>query len=446
MNLRYRSTRATADTRTVDLATALRRGLAPDGGLYLPERLPPLTIAPFQSAARSPRRLSTTAREVLAPFLTPTLDLDQAAEAIDDALDFPVPLTRLDDDTLILELFHGPTLAFKDVGARMLARLLAATNHSSETLTILTATSGDTGGAVADAFHGVAGTRVVVLYPRGQVSERQERQFATLGGNVHAFSVQGSFDDCQRMVKAALGDEELVSRHQLTSANSISIGRLLPQTTYYVHAFRQLPLDLRDRLVFVVPSGNLGNLTAGLMAALQGLPVRRFVAAVNANRVVPDFLTSGRFEARPSLRTLANAMDIGDPSNLERIRSLLGDEIDQLRRWIASSTHTDAEIREAIEVVYRRHGRVFDPHTAVGWLARQEYRKQDPKAIAVVLSTAHPVKFHEAVEPLVGRELEVPERLAKALDRPLQARPLAPTAGHLATALAELGPAARRDP
>jgi threonine synthase len=391
------------------------------------------------AAARAPERLSTTATEVLAPYLSADLPMDEVSILLDEALDFPVPLTRLDDHTTVLELFHGPTLAFKDVGARVLARLFAATSTPGEDLTILTATSGDTGGAVADAFHGVAGTRVVVLYPKGQVSDRQELQFAGLGDNIHAFAVEGTFDDCQRMVKAALSRTKLHSEksaeRQLTSANSISLGRLLPQVTYYVHAFRQLPTEQRDRVVFIVPSGNFGDLTAGLLAKFSGLPVHRFVAAVNANDVVPEYLKSGVFTPRPSVRTLANAMDVGNPSNLERIRYLYREDIATLRRDVVASSHSDEEIRQAIRRVYERSGRIVDPHTAVGWLAWQAYRVQDPDAMGILLSTAHPAKFHHTIEPILGVKIPVPEALQRALQRPNLSQPLAPTVEALFTVL-----------
>lgn len=431
----------------VDLSVALRRGLAPDGGLYVPRTIPPLTVAPFMAAARAPERLSTTATEVLAPYLSADLSMDEVSSLLEEALDFPVPLTDLEDQTKVLELFHGPTLAFKDVGARVLARLFAATSEPGELLTILTATSGDTGGAVADAFHRVEGTRVVVLYPKGQVSDRQELQFAGLGDNIHAYAVEGTFDDCQRMVKAALsrtnrGADLRTAREakedgelQLTSANSISLGRLLPQVTYYVHAFRQLPTEQRDRVVFVVPSGNFGDLTAGLLAKLSGLPVRRFVAAVNANDVVPEYLTSGVFTPRPSVHTLANAMDVGNPSNLERIRYLYRDDIAALRRDVVASSHSDDEIRDAIRQVFDRTGRIIDPHTAVGWLAWQVYRKQDPEAVGILLSTAHPAKFHDTIEPILNLEVPVPEPLERALLRPNLSQPMAPTVEALFTVL-----------
>lgn len=362
----------------------------------------------------------------------PDADLARIAA---DALDFPVPLVRVDvpggEPVHLLELFHGPTFAFKDIGARFLARLLAwllaGPEREERPLTVLVATSGDTGSAVAQAFFGVAGTRVVVLYPEGQVTPLQERQFTTLGGNVQALAVDGTFDDCQRMAKAAFADPVLRERLLLTSANSINIGRLLPQVFYYLHAAAQLPPGTPPPR-FVVPSGNFGNLTAGLLAHRLGLPTAGFVAATNVNDVVPEYLETGVFRPRPSARTISSAMDVGDPSNFARVLRLYGGDLAAIRRHVAGYRFTDAETRAAIRRVYGETGRILDPHTAVGWLALEADRAARgagaPPATAVLLATAHPAKFREVIAPVIGAEVPLPPALAACLERPSRALPL----------------------
>jgi len=411
------------------LAEAVRRGLAPDGGLYVPEELPPLPAAFFDRLPGS--GLVATATAVAEHLLAGELPAATLRRIVADALDFDVPLVPLTERIRVLELFHGPTLAFKDVGARFLARLLAETRDGGEALAVLVATSGDTGGAVAKAFFGVAGTRVAILYPRGQVSPLQERQFTTLGGNVRAFAVDGAFDDCQRLVKEAFADRHLARRLGLTSANSINVGRLLPQIFYYFHAAAQLAED-RDRpLLFATPSGNFGNLTAGLMARRLGLDAR-FVAATNVNDVVPAYLESGVYRPRPSRRTISNAMDVGDPSNFVRIEHLYGHDLDHLRRHLAGRRYDDQETRQAIRRVDRDHGYLMDPHTAVGLLALEDALRDEPAdAAGIVLATAHPAKFGEVVEPVIGREIPLPPQLAERLDRPVLSEPLAADVGAL---------------
>jgi len=425
--MRYVSTAERAAPAT--LAEAVWRGLAPDGGLYMPEEVPRLPADAWRKLLTG-AGLAEIATTLLGPYLEGTLEPERLAELTADAFSFPIPVTPLspDDDLWLLELFHGPTLAFKDVGARFLARLLPEVAPSGDApVTVLVATSGDTGGAVARAFHGVAGTRVVVLYPRGQVSPRQERQFATLGGNVLAVAVEGTFDDCQRLAKEAFADRELPRGLRLTSANSINLGRLLPQMVYYAHAVAELRRTAPERPtaepVFVVPSGNFGDLTAGLLAAEMGLPCRRpFVAACNANDVVPELLRTGCFRPRPSVRTVANAMDVGNPSNLARLQALLGDGAAALRRHLLGASFGDEAIRGAIREVHQTTGTVLDPHTAVGWLAWRELRAEGalPPGPAVILATAHPAKFGEVVAPEVGGEPPLPESLAALLDQPLR--------------------------
>lgn len=405
-----------------DLATALLQGLAPDGGLYMPERLPSFPAGFFERPATT---MADAGVALLAPFLDDVPE-DVTRRLVTDALDFDVPLVELEDGVRVLELFHGPTLAFKDVAARFLARFLAwLARGSARPLTVLVATSGDTGSAVAQAFLGVAGTRVAVLYPRGKVSPLQEKQFTTLGGNVEALAVEGVFDDCQRLVKAAFVDRELRERLFLTSANSINVGRLLPQMVYYVHGVAQLPAGAPPALISV-PSGNFGNLTAGLLAKRLGLPAAGFVAATNVNDVVPEYLETGDYAPRPSRATISNAMDVGDPSNFARLLALYGGDAGAIRRDLCGSRHGDDATRRAIRDVHERTGYVLDPHTAVGYLGlKQALAEDDAERSGIVLATAHPVKFREHVEPLVGRAIEVPEQLARCLERESRARPLA---------------------
>ncbi|MEM6795347.1 MAG: threonine synthase [Acidobacteriota bacterium] len=401
-------------------AEALRLGPAPDGGLFMPASLAPLDAGFWQ---RLPGLgVAQIAREVLLRLLDSELDGDALEALAEDALDFEMPVVEVTDRLRVLELFRGPTLAFKDVGARFLARFLALTRPEGGRSTVLVATSGDTGGAVAQAFYGVEGVRVAILYPRGKVSLRQERQFTTLGGNVRAFAIEGAFDDCQSLVKEAFADRDLARRVALTSANSINIGRLLPQAIYYVHAAAQIPA--RRPLLFATPSGNFGNLTAGLLARRLGLEAR-FLAATNSNDAVPSYLESGRYRPRASLRTISNAMDVGSPNNFERIQHLYGEDLEALRRDVSGTRVDDDETRETLGRVWRRHGYLLDPHTAVGWRALEQALEREPRETAgVVLATAHPAKFAEVVEPEIGREVEVPERLARPMSRPVRSEPL----------------------
>jgi threonine synthase len=420
--MRFVSTRGGAPP--VSFREALLAGLAPDGGLYVPEIVPAVSSERWDDLAGA--TLPQIASALLGPFVgdeLPSADLDRR---LAEALDFPIPLVALDDDLWVLELFHGPTFAFKDVGARVLARLISAFHDDDrQPITILVATSGDTGGAVAHAFHRVPRTRVVVLYPAGQVSRPQEAQFTTLGDNVTALAVDGTFDDCQRMVKAAFAHPELTSRLRLTSANSISIGRLLPQTVYYAHALLQLPPGTRP--VVSVPSGNFGNLAAGVMAWRMGVPINRFVAATTINDTVPRYLATGRFEPRPSVHTLANAMDVGDPSNLERIRWMFGDELPAMRQVFGARAFTDADVGAAIRELDARCGYVADPHTAIAWLGIRPAQDRP----AVFLATAHPGKFADVVETILGRPPAIPASLSAALARPNLARPIAADVGAL---------------
>ena len=406
----------------ISFIDALFAGTAPDGGLYMPERLDPLPHASLESIRGAD--IVTLGSVVGAHLLRDEITPSAMAALVREALDFPVPLVQVSERVWSLELFHGPTLAFKDIGARVQARLL---HHFTDgtPLTILVATSGDTGSAVAQAFHRVPDARVVVLYPKGKVSDVQEAQMASLGDNVTALAIEGTFDDCQRLVKQAFADDDLRRHVWLTPANSINLGRLLPQVFYYFVLARGPrdggPYESESKAagpIVSVPSGNFGNLTAGLIAKRLGLQICRFVAATNVNDAVPMYLQSGRYQPRPSIRTVANAMDVGAPSNFERVQSLYGGDLDALRRDIVGFAYDDARVIEEIGRVYRTHGYLLDPHSAIAWLALQEHMANDAKAHGVFLSTAHPAKFREVVEPAIGERIELPRVLADAITRP----------------------------
>jgi threonine synthase len=412
-----------------DFRRALFESLAPDGGLFTPESLtplPPHIINGFRGQG-----LSKVATTLAHHLLGDEFDDDVLDRVTEDALDFDVPIVPLEDGIFLLELFHGPTLAFKDVGARFMARVMAECHSADDDLTVLVATSGDTGSAVAQAFLGLPRTRIVVLFPEGQVSEIQERQFTTLGDNVRAVAVQGTFDDCQQLAKRAFADRELRGRIRLTSANSINIGRLLPQVFYYFAAHAQLEPSDRGPL-FCVPSGNFGNLTAGLMAQRLGLGAGGFVAATNINDVVPEFLRTGSYAPRPSKRTISNAMDVGDPSNLARITHLYSGDVDALRSDLASSSHTDEATRRCIREVHQSTGMVLDPHTAVGYLGLQQRQAQlGGSRAAILLATAHPAKFADTVEEAIGEAVEPPPRLVEHLRRERRVTRMATSYGDL---------------
>jgi threonine synthase len=397
----------------VPFIDALFAGTAPDGGLYMPERIDPL---PAESLARlRGADLVTAATIVGAHLLQGEIDADELEPLVRDALDFPVPLVQVSDRIWALELFHGPTLAFKDVGARVQARLL---HHFTDgtPLTILVATSGDTGSAVAQAFHRVPDTRVLVLYPAGKVSDVQEAQMASMGDNILAIAVDGTFDDCQRLVKTAFADDALRRQVWLTPANSINLGRLLPQVFYY---FLLSAVGGAGGPVVAVPSGNFGNLTAGLIAKRLGLQVDRFVAGTNVNDAVPAYLKSGRYEPKDSVRTVANAMDVGAPSNFERMQWLYGGDLEALRRDVTGYAYDDARVVAEIGRVYRTYGYLLDPHGAIGWLALNEaLAGSSAETMGVFLATAHPAKFREVVEPAIGQPVPLPPAVAAALSRP----------------------------
>lgn len=410
--MRFLSTRSSAPAAT--LGEAIARGIAPDGGLYVPESLPRL-----QSLPAADLKLAGVAREVLMPFYAEDRVAAQLDAIVAEAFDFPAPVTAVADGLDVLELFHGPTAAFKDFGARALAATLARLHQPGERpLTILVATSGDTGGAVAAAFHRRAGIEVVVLYPQGLVSPRQEQQLTCWGENVRAFAVRGTFDDCQRIVKLAFAEPRLADQHRFSSANSINVGRLLPQIVYYAAASCSVQQRTGRRASFIVPSGNLGNALACAWARAMGLPIADIVLAHNANRTVPDFLASGQWRPRPSVATLASAMDVGDPSNAERLRHLFPDAA-SLRGAVSALSVDDEAIRRRIRTDFERYGRIWCPHTAVAAEAYARLPEQRRAAAHwVLVATAHPAKFSEIIEPLIGRAPAVPASLAALLQLP----------------------------
>jgi threonine synthase len=418
------STRGVAPA--VDFRTALFKGLAPDGGLYVPEQIESLPVEALRGAS-----LTELGVEIATPYIGTSMTRPALSRLLTAALDFPIPTVSLDDGLSALELFHGPTFAFKDVGARVMARLMAHFNAGDRELTVLVATSGDTGSAVAQAFFGLEGTRVIVLFPDGGVTPVQEAQFTTLGGNVTAVAVSGTFDDCQRLVKEAFASEHL-EQAPLTSANSINVGRLLPQVFYYAHAALQSDASV----VMSVPSGNFGNLTAGLWAWKMGVPIRHFIAATTINDTGPRYLHSGVYEPRPSVPTLANAMDVGSPSNLERIRWLFEDDLEALRRVVHASVHTDADVRAGIRELWNRHRYVTDPHTAIAYLGLTSAGESDGTR-RLFLSTAHAAKFREIVEPIIGAAVPLPQTLGEAMSRPRLVRSIQPRLSDLVPILLE---------
>ncbi len=422
--MRLASTRRAAPE--VPFLEALLRGLAPDGGLYLPTSLPP--IDPRVVASWRDLPISEIAVRVLGHLVGDEFDRDAFEAFVRDAFDFPAPTVPLPGGLAVLELFHGPTLAFKDFGARFLARafghvLAARGGHA----TILVATSGDTGSAVAMGFHGVPRVRVVVLYPAGKVSPFQEAQMATLGGNVTAVRVPGTFDDCQRLVKQAFLDPNLADLN-LSSANSINIGRLLPQAVYYFASWLALGGPSAGGVVFAVPSGNLGNLTAGVIAQRIGLPVRRFLAACNVNDVLPEYLRTGTYRARAARPTISNAMDVGDPSNFPRLAELHGHSLAALRANVAGASVSEADTRLAIRRAHDTSGYVLDPHGAVAFAAALRLREEIGEAGPIVaLATAHPAKFGEVIREELGRAPELPAEWRDWAARPLAALDLEST-------------------
>lgn len=417
--MKYYSTNGKAPKAT--LMDAVIHGLAPDGGLYMPETINKLPEAFFQNLKEM--SLPEIAYVVANTLFGEDIPSDDLKEIVYSTLQFPIPLKKVEDNIYSLELFHGPTLAFKDVGARFMARMLGYFNRNAGggDINVLVATSGDTGSAVANGFLNVPGVNVFVLYPHAKVSKLQEMQFATLGNNITAIEVNGTFDDCQAMVKSAFVDDELNAKMRLTSANSINPARFLPQMFYYFWAIAQLQklsesseID-SDKAVFCVPSGNLGNLCSALIGTRMGLHVERFIAANNRNDVFTQYLETGAYSPRASVQTIANAMDVGAPSNFARILDLYGSDHDKISSVISGRRYTDEQIRDAIADTYKRTGYLLDPHGATGYLALKDSLK--PGETGIFLETAHPAKFKETVEEAIGQEIVLPDKLVAFMNR-----------------------------
>ncbi|MBS1488003.1 MAG: threonine synthase [Bacteroidetes bacterium] len=396
----------------VTFGEAAVQGLAPDSGLYMPEVIPSFPPHFFETLHQ--KSFQEIAFDVARVFTEKDIPSDHLKKIIGSTITFDAPLVKIEDSTYALELFHGPTLAFKDFGARFMSQALGyfAANEKKEVV-ILAATSGDTGSAVANGFLGVPNTKVVVLYPSGKVSEIQEKQFTTLGKNITALEVNGTFDDCQRLVKQAFSDRELNEELFLTSANSINMARLIPQTFYYFYAWSRLPQ--KQNVVFSVPSGNFGNLTAGLIAQKMGLPIAHFIAATNRNDIVPHFLQTSLFQPKPSVSTISNAMDVGNPSNFYRMLDLFGNDFNKIKQAISGYSFSDEETQAAMQSVFAKQNYVLDPHGAVGYLGLKKYQAHHPEATGVFLETAHPAKFKEVVEQILSRKIPIPEKLKSFL-------------------------------
>ena len=398
---------------------AILRGLPPDNGLYFPDHIPTLPMETWMGDEDTqPHHLAT---EIIWPYAKGSMERTDLERICAEAMNFPFPLVETDERRYALELFHGPTLAFKDVGARFLAR--AISHFSDKKVTVLVATSGDTGSAVAQGFYNVEGIDVVLLYPKGRISKVQEQQLTTVGGNVQALEVDGAFDDCQAMVKEAFLDAQLQSARPLTSANSINIARWIPQATYYASTVHLLG----ENVLFSVPSGNYGNLAAGLLAHKMGMPCRGFIAATNANSVVPEYLETGNYQPRPSVATISNAMDVGTPSNFVRLTRLFGDDFDAFKAKVQGFHLSDADTRTRMAQIHKDSGYVCDPHGAIGHQALDAPLQQDHDATGVYLHTAAPCKFGDVVAPIIGQDPEMPERLTAIIDRPKQAVPISAT-------------------
>ncbi len=404
---------------TSTFENAVLKGLAPDKGLYFPKEIKKMPGSFFEEIKS--RSKTEIAFEVIKNFIGNEIPEAELMKIIETTLDFDFPLVKLNENTSILELFHGPTLAFKDVGAKFMAGSLAyfIKKGNLGKVTVLVATSGDTGGAVANGFLGVEGINVVILYPKGKVSEIQEKQLTTLGQNITALEVTGTFDDCQDMVKQAFLDKDIQQKIQLTSANSINVARWLPQMFYYFFAYQQLSEEKR-KLVFSVPSGNFGNICAGLLAKKMGLPISHFMASSNVNDVVGRYLKTKKYEPKPSVQTISNAMDVGNPSNFIRIRELFQNEFGELKGHLSSYSFDDEATKDAIKEVYENTGYVMDPHGAVGYLGLETFLKENQGYHGTFLETAHPVKFLETVESVIGKKLEIPESIQSILQKEKQ--------------------------
>lgn len=406
--MNYYSTNHKAPIATLE--KAVTKGLAEDRGLYMPDHINPLPKEFFDNIEKM--TFQDIAYNVAAAFFGEDVDGDALQDIVYDTLSFDAPINKVEENIYSLELFHGPTLAFKDVGARFMARLLQyfLRREGKSQVSVLVATSGDTGSAVANGFLGVEGIHVYVLYPKGKVSKIQESQFTTLGQNITAIEVDGVFDDCQALVKSAFMDKELTSHMTLTSANSINVARFLPQAFYYFNAYARLKEQGKaDNVVICVPSGNFGNITAGLFGQQMGLPIKRFIAANNANDIFYQYLQTGKYNPQPSKQTLANAMDVGDPSNFARILDLYKESWEEIKAHISGATYTDENIQETMKACFKATGYILDPHGACGYQALKDLLAEGETG--VFLETAHPAKFKEKVDQILGADIAIPERL-----------------------------------
>lgn len=399
---------------------AVRKGLAPDKGLYFPEKITPLGSAFLENLDQ----LSNIeiAFHAIKQFVGLEIPESELKTIIKETLNFEFPIVSIENNISTLELFHGPTMAFKDVGARFMARCLGYFNkNNNKEVTVLVATSGDTGGAVANGFLGVKGVKVVILYPSGKVSNVQEQQLTTLGQNITAFEVEGTFDDCQDMVKKAFLDSDLITKKELTSANSINVARWLPQMFYFMFAYKQLKQQNKP-LVFSVPSGNFGNICAGMVAQKLGFPFPHFIASNNENDVVKRYLSTKKYSPLATIQTISNAMDVGNPSNFIRIQALHNNDFQELKSNLSGYRFSDEETREAIDSIYKSTGYITDPHGAIGYLGCYHYLKENPNVNTVFLETAHPTKFLDVVQPLVPEVIELPPQIKAVMGRPKNAK------------------------
>jgi len=414
--LKYFSTKGQAEK--VDFREATIKGLAPDKGLYFPEAIPQIDSGFFRQIERiSNEEISF---RVIQPFIGKMIPDEKLFQIVSETISFPTPLVQVSETVSSLELFHGPTLAFKDVGARFMSRCLGFfLKDEQRKVTVLVATSGDTGGAVANGFYKVNGVEVIILYPSGKVSPVQEKQLTTLGENIYALEVDGTFDDCQQMVKQAFTDNELSQKRFLTSANSINVARWLPQQFYYFFAYKQWQ-DKKRPPVIAVPSGNFGNICAGLLAMQTGLPVKHFIAACNINDVASEYLENNIWKPKTAVATLSNAMDVGDPSNFVRILELFGHRFRDIKNKLTAYTITDDETKTIIKEVYTDSGYLLDPHGAVGYLSLKRYIEKNPGEQGIFIETAHPVKFPEAVEKETGQPIKVPDSLQTLMKKEKQ--------------------------
>ncbi|GGG50174.1 threonine synthase [Epilithonimonas arachidiradicis] len=407
--MKYISTRQQEET---NIKTAILKGLADDGGLFMPEYIPQLDSGFFESLPNL--TLQEIGFRVAKEFLGESISDENLKEIIDEVLNFEIPVMKISENIYSLELFHGPTMAFKDVGARFMARMMSYFSEGKP-MKVIAATSGDTGSAVASGFFGVRGIEVYILYPKGKVSPLQEKQLTTWGGNIKALEIDGTFDDCQALAKQILSDEELNQKFTLTSANSINIARLIPQSFYYFWAYAQLQ-KLGKAIVFSVPSGNFGNLTAGLFAKKMGLPIHQFIASTNENDVVPKFLETGNYQPKPSKQTISNAMDVGNPSNFERMKSLFSNDVSEFRKEIVSYSFSDEETKNTMRKVKKDFNYTLDPHGAVAYLGLENLRQAlsdniSENFVGILLETAHPAKFVEVVEEVLKEKVIIPEKL-----------------------------------